>query len=131
MRDVGKPDSVQVLTELSNGARGVYHLSSAIHFGPTMQIHLYGSEGTLKYLLAPEDRLLGARKGDLGLAEIEIPPEKAGGWRVEEEFVRAIRGEEKIEFNNFATGVRYMEFTEAVARSARDGVEVRLPLEWE
>jgi hypothetical protein len=33
-----------------------------------------------------------------------------------------------VRFTDFATGVAYMEFTEAVARSARLGVPVDLPL---
>src|SRR5262249_33139399 len=37
------PDSVQVLAQLANGARGVYHLSGIQHFGPGYQMHLYGS----------------------------------------------------------------------------------------
>jgi predicted dehydrogenase len=128
MREVGTPDSVHVLTEIPGGARGLYHLSGAVHFGPGLQIHLYGTEGTLRYLLAPDDRLLAARKGDEQLREVSIPSEKAGGWRVEEEFIAAIRGVEQVEFTDFATGVRYMEFTEAVARSARSGSAVALPL---
>lgn len=127
MRPVGTPDSVHVLTELPNGARGVYHLSSAIHFGPGMQIHLYGSEGTLKYLLVPEDQLFGARKDDSELREIPIPEEKAGYWRVEEEFINAIRGKETVKLNDFATGVRYMQFTQAVANSAETKREIDLP----
>jgi predicted dehydrogenase len=125
---VGTPDSVHVLTRLPGGACGVYHLSGAIHHGPGFQIHLYGSEGTLKYLLSPEDRLLGGRRGDGKLVEIEIPEQEAGRWRVEEEFIAAIRGEEEVKFTDFATGLRYMEFTEAVARSAQNGVAVELPL---
>jgi hypothetical protein len=89
---------------------------------------LYGSDGTLKYLLAPEDRLLGARRGDGELREIDVPESEAGRWRVEEEFVGAIRGNEQVQLNDFATGVRYMEFTEAVARSAQSGEAVDLPL---
>ena len=88
-----------------------------------------GSEGTLKYEMAPADRLLGARRGDAGLAEIEVPPEKEVCWRVEAEFIDAIRGRGKIEFTDFAAGLRYMEFTEAVARSAARGQPVTLPLE--
>ncbi len=126
-RDVTLPDAVRVITEITGGARGLYHLSGAVHFGPGFQIQLYGSEGTLKYLLAPEDRLLGARRGDSELREIDVPPEKEGGWRVEEEVVAAIRGQEEIQLTDFATGVRYMEFTEAAARSARIGSVVRLP----
>ncbi len=128
LREVGTPDTVRVLTELPHGARGVYHLSGVMHFGPAMQIHLYGSEGTLKYQFAPDDQLYGGRRGDADLQPIEIPPEKAGGWRVEQDFVDAIRGRKSIEFTDFATGVRYMEFTEAVARSAASGCAVPLPL---
>ena len=125
---VGTPDSVQVLTDISGGARGLYHFSGVTRFGPGSQIHLYGSEGTLKYELQPTDRLLGGRRGDAELREIPVPAEKAMGWRVEAEFIDAIRGHGKIEFTDFATGVRYMEFTEAVARSAQSGVAVDLPL---
>jgi predicted dehydrogenase len=124
LRPVESPDHLCVLTELPGGARGTYHLSGAVHFGPGMQIHLYGTEGTLKYQLAPEDRLIGARKQDQELRDIEISPERAGGWRVEEEFVAAIRGEETVRFTDFETGVRYMEFTEAVSRSAKQGTAV-------
>ena len=51
---------------------------------------------------------------------------KTGGWRVEEEFINAIRGTEQIKLTDFATGVRYMEFTEAVAKSAASGSPVAL-----
>ena len=128
MQQVGTPDSVHVLTELPNGVRGIYHLSGVCYQGPTTQIHLYGTAGTLKYLLAPEDKLLLAKKGEAEFTEVSIPQEKIGGWRVEEEFVNAIRGEEKVKLNDFRTGVRYMEFTEAVAISSRERRSVDLPL---
>ncbi len=126
--DVGTPDSVHVLTELPGGARGIYHLSGVTHHAPPMQIRLFGSKGTLQYLCAPDDRLLGARSGDGELAEILVPVEKQGGWRVEADFIDAIRGDKSIQFTDFATGVRYMEFTEAVARSADSGRAIALPL---
>jgi len=116
---VGTPDSVHVLTQLPSGARGIYHLSGAIHFGPPLQIHLYGSEGTLKYELLPKDRLWGGRAGDEKLAEIEIPVAKQQFWRVEADFVDAIRNEKQVQLTDFATGARYMQFTEAVAQSAK------------
>jgi hypothetical protein len=62
------------------------------------------------------------------LQEIPIVPEKAGSWRVEEEFINAIRGKEEIKLTTFADGVKYMEFTEAVARSAALGKAINLPL---
>jgi len=128
-RDVTTPDSVRVLTELPGGAMGLYHLSGVIRHGPGMQIHLYGSEGTLKYLLAPDDRLLGGRRQHDQLREIIVPRSKAGLWRVEAEFVDAIRGRGEITLTDFANGVRYMEFTAAVARSAATGQPVSLPLD--
>ncbi len=51
-----------------------------------------------------------------------------GHAQVEEEFVGAIRGTEKIRRTTFEQGVRYMEFTEAVTRSYQSGSTVRLPL---
>jgi hypothetical protein len=76
----------------------------------------------------PHDRLWGARAGEKELREIPVPPEQEYAWHVEEEFVAAIRGEQAVQFTDFATGVRYMEFTEAVARSAASGEAVELPL---
>jgi predicted dehydrogenase len=123
---VGTPDSVQVITVHEGGARGLYHVSGVTRLGPGSQIHLYGSEGTLKYELAPHDRLWGGRRGDRELKEIAVPPEQEYGWHVEEEFIAAIRGQGKVEFTDFATGVRYMEFTEAVAQSAASGQSRRM-----
>ena len=71
-------------------------------------------------------RVLGAKRGDKELREIPIPAEKRIGWRVEEEFVNAIRGREKITRTNFEDGVRYMEFTDAVNESAGTGQRVTL-----
>ena len=127
LRNVDTPDSVHVLTELPGGARGIYHLSGALCHGPQNQIRLYGTAGSIIYEFAAQDRLLLGRRGEV-LAEIEVLPEKAGGWRVEEEFIAAIGGEEQVQFTDFATGVRYMEFTQAVARSAQSGASVELPL---
>lgn len=126
-RPVETPDSVRVLTELPGGARGLYHLSEALYHGPGVQLHLYGSRGTLRYLLAPEDRLLGGKARDRQLAEITIPPEKEGGWRVEADFVDSIREGRPVTLTDFATGVRYMAFTDAVARSAAQNRWVPLP----
>ena len=121
---VGTPDSVQVITELPCGARGIYHMSGVVHHGPGPQIHLYGSEGTLKYVMAPDNKLYFGAASDSHMKEVNISEELAVDWRVEEEFINAIRGIEQIEFNNFAKGVRYMEFTKAVEQSALTGQAV-------
>jgi len=124
---VTRPESVRVLTELPGGARGLYHLGSALHFGPPPEIRLYGSEGVIFYQFLPEDRLLAGKAGDNALQPVEIPAGKAGGWRVEEEFIGAIRGEEEIRYTTFADGVRYMEFTQAVEEAAAAGCAVEMP----
>ena len=49
-------------------------------------------------------------------------------WRVEADFIDAIRGRGPIEFTDFSTGLRYMEFADAVARSAQLGRAAELPL---
>lgn len=123
------PDSVQAVTELEGGPRGLYHFSGIELFGPGKQIHLYGSRGTIKLKTAGREQLFVGRAGDAELREVTLPPEKLGRWRVEEEFIGAIRGEERVQLTDFETGVRYMEFVEAVARSAADGAPVSLPLE--
>ncbi len=89
---------------------------------------LFGSEGTLHVKGPPMTTLYGGRRGDTELREIPIPTDKRGGWRVEEEFINAIRGNELVTHTNFGDGVRYMEFTEAVTRSAESGKAVALPL---
>ena len=66
----------------------------------------------------------GGRKGDDSMDVIEVPAKKRGKWRVEEEFINAIRGIEPIEFTTFDAGVKYMEFTEAVLTSADTGEQV-------
>lgn len=91
----------------------------------TIRVGVIGAEGTLKLDLAA-GRLLGGQRGDEDLAEIEVPAAKRGAWRVEEEFVNAIRGLEEVKLTSFAEGVRYMEFTEAVNRSLTSGATVRV-----
>jgi predicted dehydrogenase len=133
-RAVGTPDCVQVLAELENGARAVYQFSGVTPFGQAAGITLYGSAGVLHYDLQ-SDRIRGASKrrganpGPMeALEEIPIPSEKAMVWQVEAEWVESIRTGAPVRMTDFTTGVAYMEFTEAVARSAQTGVEVELPL---
>ena len=121
------PDSIQALTQYANGARGIYHFSGTTLLGPGKQIHLYGSLGTIKILFGERDRVFIGRKVDSELREIGIPEERRGGWRVEAEFVGAIRGEEPVLRTDFGTGLRYMEFTEAVVESSQTGQPVILP----
>src|SRR5262245_9287799 len=127
-RPVGTPDSVQVLAVLANGARASYHFSGATPVGGGMHIRLFGTEGVLHYDLT-KGRIHGTtrKEGGAELREIPVPKEKERGWRVEAEFVDAIRTGSPIQFTDFATGVAYMEFTEAVALSAEREEPIDLP----
>ena len=121
------PDHVEILCEMASGP--IFHMraSAVTGLAATDQVWLFGTEGTLK-LDTSAMRLYGGRRGDDALSEIEIPPEKQGGWRVEEEFINAIRGLETVTHTGFEDGVKYMEFTEAVSRSAQTGNKIYLPL---
>lgn len=130
-RTVGTPDSVQALAVLEGGARAVYTFSGVTPHGQGSGIKLFGTEGVLHYDLAA-DRIQGAGRRaavEGAFEDIPIPPEKARAWQVEAEFVDAIRTGAPVRFTDFATGVLYMEFTEAVARSAQRDQAVALPLE--
>ena len=120
------PDQVEVLCEMASGPLVHMAVTAVAGLAPANGVWFFGTEGTL-HLDASSMTLRGGRRGDDGLSEIEVPPEKQGGWRVEEEFVSAIRGLEQVTHTSFEDGVRYMEFTEAVTQSARLGEKVHLP----
>jgi predicted dehydrogenase len=124
---VGTPDSVQVLTSQSDGSCGSYRFSGVVWNDTSMGVALYGDEGTLVYDLL-RDEVRGGKRGAAGLGPIPIPDSQRGGWQVEADFIAAIRGERPVTHTDFATGARYMQFTEAVARSSRHQVPVTLPL---
>ena len=121
--DVRVPDHVDVLAQLQSGAVAHLRFSAVTALAPPSEVWIFGSEGTLR-LEADARRLSGARRGEDALREIPIPADRRIGWRVEEEFVSAIRGRETVRRTTFEDGVRYMEFTAAVARSAALGQAV-------
>lgn len=125
---VGTADCVHVLTSQEDGSVGVYR-HSALHLHDNrMEIALHGTRGTLVYDLL-KDELRGARKGEPELTPRPIPENLRGGWQVEADFVEAIHDGRPVTHTDFATGVRYMQFTEAVARSSRHQEPVTLPLQ--
>src|SRR5215510_43374 len=121
--EVKVPDHVDILATLASGAVAHLRFSAITGLSPAPQAWIFGSKGTLR-IEADTKRLSGGRRTDKELREIPIPPEKRVGWRVEEEFVNAIRGHEKVTHTNFEDGVRYMEFTDAVSKSAQTGQAV-------
>ena len=128
-RAVSVPDHVEVLADLQNGAIARLHLSSVAGFMPGPEVWVYGSEGTLRLEMRGRDNVLsGGRRGDKEMTPIIIPEDKTYRWRVEEEFIGAIRGQEQVRRTSFVDAVNYMDFTEAVHISSREGRRVYLPL---
>jgi predicted dehydrogenase len=125
LREVTVPDHVEILATLRDGAVARLRFSGIAALGPAGEVWIFGSDGTLR-LDGDGKRLSGARRGDRELREIPIPAAQRVGWRVEEEFVNAIRGREKVARTTFEDGVRYMEFTDAVTLSAAAGRAVEV-----
>lgn len=125
LKAVKIPEHLNVVADMACGAEAHLQLSSVTGFAGPARVFLFGNKGTL---LFTENKLYGAKQGDEKLQEILISKELEGGWRVEEEFINAIRGNEKITHTTFEDGVKYMEFTEAVIKSMQLRQEITLPL---
>jgi predicted dehydrogenase len=123
LRAAQVPEHVDVVAELACGAQAHFQISAVTGLAGETGAFLFGSDGTLR---VANNRLYGGRRGATELEEIAIAPEEEGRWRVEEEWVNAIRGREPVRLTTFDDGVKYMVFTEAVARSIATGETVPL-----
>ena len=123
---VGIPDHLDVMYELAAGAQVHMRFSATTGLSTGNQIWFYGTEGTIH--IGPSAAIFAGRRGERQLSEVPNPEAQRAGYRVEEEFTNAIRGREQVKHNSFEIGVHYMEWTEAVARSAQTGQSVYLPL---
>jgi predicted dehydrogenase len=119
------PEHVDVVCEMFCGAQAHFQVSAVEGLAGAPEAWIFGSHGTLRF---STDRLYGGKKGDAALADIAIPPDEVGGWRVEQEFIDAIRGVAPVSHTTFDDGVKYMEFTEAVAKAIQSGNRIALPL---
>ncbi len=117
------PEHLDVLADMACGAQAHFLVSSIAGLSGPNEVFLFGTKGVLRF---SGSVLQGGRRGEDELHEIEIPARFRGGWRVEEEFINAIRGEEAIKLTTFEDGVRYMAFTEAVTDSLRTGTAIAL-----
>ncbi|MCG3177687.1 MAG: Myo-inositol 2-dehydrogenase [Phycisphaerae bacterium] len=125
LADADVPDSVAVLARWPGGAQGVFHLSAHAVHGGGPRLEAYGSAGAITYDFAT-DTLSFASAGDKAMKPVAIPKSKRGAWRVEQDFIDSIRDGRPVTHTNFADGLKYMQFTEAVARSAAEGRRVAL-----
>ena len=93
-------------------------------------IYIFGTKGTLRLFQAKgeEKQLYAGCIGSDVLEKIVVKDKDRGKWRVEEEFINAIRGKEKISHTDLDTAVKYMEWTDAVTESLKTGCMIKLPL---
>ena len=84
----------------------------------------FGTAGTIRLL--PAGLKLEIARGDEAFTPVEQESGERQDWRVEDEFVGAIRGTETVHLTDFATGAAYMAFTDAVQESAATGRRVEL-----
>lgn len=123
LQSVKIPEHLVVTAEMENNAMATFQVSNVTGGVPANEAQIIGSHGTL---LVANGELFGCTPEQPQFSKISIPKEEAIGWRVEEEFINAIRGVEKITHTTFADGVRYMKFTEGVHKSLQESRKVDL-----
>ena len=94
---------------------------------PDAALGFYGGAGTLTYDFG-SDIVQAGKVGDRALQVVDLPPELEGEWRVEEDFLAAVKSKGRIRPRpNFEEGVRYMRVVQAVAdsRARNEWVEIK------
>lgn len=111
------PDLLTVLCAFDNGAEGVLEFSGIDALAPSDRVEIYGSSGTLTYDFG-SDVVQAGKVGDHGLHVVELPAELETEWRVEEDFLAAVKSKGRVRPHpNFEDGLRYMRVVQAVADS--------------
>jgi predicted dehydrogenase len=120
------PDHVEVICELYSGLTSHLRTSEVVGLAPSEML-MFGTEGILKFDY-DSTRLFGIQNGEKEFCQIEIPGQDKQKFDVANRFIDAIRGFKEVSHTTFEEGVEYMEFTEAVSVSSRNGKKVDLPL---
>ena len=111
------PDLLTVLCSFENGAEGVLEFSGINALAQADRLEIYGSTGTMTYDFS-SDVVQAGRLGDRALHLVDLPPELEGEWRVEEDFLAAVKSKGRVRPHpNFEDGLRYMRVVQAVADS--------------
>ena len=130
------PQSLSIAAEMRGRATTSFHLSFRVPWGPGSSVEIYGTRGVLDYKLlvekpggiVEEEELAGMTGGETKMHPIEIPIEEQRDRTMDAEFIEAIRDGTPVS-PDFAEGVRYMEFCEAVAQSIYEGRTITMPPE--
>ena len=70
---------------------------------------------------------IGSTK-DREMVKVKVPDPYRASVETAKEFIAAIWGEQPVGDTTFADGLRYVEFTEAVTRSAQERQTISLPM---
>ena len=130
------PQTLGVVAELHGGGTASFHLTYRVGHGPGNKIEICGTRGALEYRLlsekpggvVTEEEIFGLTEGETEMHPIEIPVAEMRDRTMDVEFIEAIRKGTPVA-PDFAEGVRYMEFSEAVAQSLYEGRKISMPPE--
>jgi predicted dehydrogenase len=111
------PDLLTVLCSFESGAEGVLEFSGINALAQGDRLEIYGNAGTLTYDFT-SDVVQAGKLGDRALHVVDLPPELEGEWRVEEDFLAAVKSKGRVRPHpTFEDGVGYMRVVQAVADS--------------
>jgi predicted dehydrogenase len=111
------PDSLSIFGRFGRDRmRFIYHFSGVESGRPRMEFRVNGTEGALRFDAARK-QLWYAKAGEIEEKRLTIPRSESRGWQVEAEFIQSIREGTPVQRTTFADGLRYMHFSEMVARS--------------
>jgi predicted dehydrogenase len=119
------PDYVAIHAEFPGRVHSTIEIAAHAGNGGANSALLFGTKATLRVDFDAKT-LAMAPAGSPDYAPVEIRPDERQDWRVEAEFIGAIRGQEQVRLTDFPTGVRYMRFTDAVNEAAATGQRVSL-----
>src|SRR2546426_1532248 len=102
------PDLLTVLCSFENGAEGVLEFSGINALASGDRLEIYGSAGALTCDFT-SDVVQAGKIGDRALHVVDLPPELEGEWRVEEDFLAAVKSKGRVRPHPaFEGGGRYM-----------------------
>lgn len=119
------PDHLVVVAGFAGDVTATIEMSTTTLRGTGIHASFFGSDGTLEADFGAGT--LGIRRpGGTRVKAVVISEAERDEWRAERDFVAAIRGEKSVDLTDFETGLRYMEFVDAVHASNRDGARIAL-----
>jgi predicted dehydrogenase len=125
--DVMVPDLLTILCSFESGAEGVLEFSGINALASGDRLEIYGNAGTLTYDFT-SDVVQAGKLGDQALHVVDIPSELQDEWRVEEDFLAAVKSKGRVRPHpNFDDGLGYMRVVQAVAdsRSRNEWVAIK------